>query len=170
MVIVGLMCFLTKYTSKNFISDILNDQIHYSTSEKVDESNENIKFYVYDKPVRIDNKIKINRDNKSAQIPVLAMCEAMGAKVIWFGNKVVFIIFEDETYILNIKKETLKKLGSNLDLIAYPPGGVEYVRFYEFVDQEILVDDLSLTRFVRVRNSFIKIDFDSNIIYIDKSD
>ena len=129
----------------------------------------NAVFFVYDKYVD-ETKININYDNKSVRIPLIAMCDAMGAKITWIGDAFVFIKFEETTYILNNKNESLKEIGSDIDLILYPPGGYECVRFYNSNDKEVFIDDVSLTRFVRSRGAFIKVDFESGVVSIIEED
>lgn len=160
--VLGFMLFFIAFACCSYIQNV-----NKFPSENKNTNNET-KLYVYGKLVQTSYEVDILHEKTSAHIPFLTVCEAMGAKCVWFGKTNILINFDTDFYILNLKKQTLFEIGNNFNIISYPPGGKEEVRYCVVNKNEIILDNISLSHFMYLRNTIIEINYETSTININK--
>lgn len=73
------------------------------------DMNNDFKLIINDCDISFGNYISINFQEKYAKLPLIAITKALGCDVKWYNKNKVIIVFEDNIYILNPIKKTLKK-------------------------------------------------------------
>lgn len=117
--------------------------------------------WLVDDPNYIPNR---GRPQYRAALPVVAIMEALGARVQWNGNTTATITYNGEKYFLDIAKSSLK-IGTD-ELLIGAPGGKAIIQD-RVLDREIIVDEIMLLRFFQINGiNHIRIDEEKMIINI----
>lgn len=91
------------------------------------------------KDITSEKPASINYEKQYAQLPLLAILEALGGETEWVDEEKVTIVFHDTTYVLNPAQNTLQKEGDSFNIIAIPPG-TRYGGYYEICDKGFMID------------------------------
>lgn len=118
------------------------------------------------KDITSENIASINYEKQYAQLPLLAILEALGGKTEWVDEEKVTIVFHDTTYILNPTQNTLQKEGDSFNIIAIPPG-TRHGGYYEICGEEFMIDSNCLDHFLYLLGARIAIDYDRALVTID---
>lgn len=124
--------------------------------------------------VLVDNQkissvgVRINNEKKYAELPVVRICEELGAQIKW-DDECAFITFGKETYELDIVNFTLYKEGSNVDLLTPPVGGAIWT-YYRSDDNELFVDSITLSYFFYKIGVMAIVDAETNTVNINRKD
>ncbi len=115
--------------------------------------------------------VRINHKERYAEIPLLSVLESLGANISVSKDGTKIIKYQDWKFVLDQKNFSLLPLSEKKyhNLIGELVGGPTY-EYYKITDGEFIVDTASIKPFLHKLNLRIKIDYDSNIVYVDYRD
>ena len=91
--------------------------------------------------------------------------KTLGAKVEWNGDKTsIQIECNNKEYILNTTNHTLIERGNN-NLIIAPIAGGQTI--FKIIGNELVIDDNSMSQYVKLMGAKINIDYEKSIINIE---
>ena len=131
-------------------------------TEKIDEPP---KLIVNGKNV-FSESLRINREKKYAELPIVKICEELGAEIKW-NNNIAIISFDKDVYILNIDEFTLQQFGMNNNLLERPVGGMTWPYFKSY-ENELVVDSSTLLSFFYKIGVYANVDAESNTVSVVK--
>lgn len=134
--------------------------------ERVSDTDNDVTFIVNGKDISSENFVSINYEEQYAELPLIAITEALGGEVEWVSNKKVFILFNGTNYILNPTKKTLKQKRDSFNMIALPPGA-QHGACYQIGDEEFIIDSDCLRYFLRLLGAKITIHYETASVIID---
>lgn len=115
-----------------------------------------------------DTPILINAEEQYAELPLIAISEALGGKTKWINQNKVTIIFNDAKYVLNPTQNTLTKAGDSFNIIAIAPGA-NHGGKYRICGEEFFVDSDTLSWFMHLLDAEITIDYARSIVSIQSN-
>lgn len=162
-ILLIVMCIFTSFCDQNTSSTINNSLM---SSKDVQNMNNNFTLIVDGRDISLHTSLSINYEKQYAELPLLAISEALGGEVKWVNEKKVKIVFNDTQYILNPTQKTLKKEKDSFNIINVPPG-TNHGGYYQICDKEFIVDSDSLCYFVNLLGAKITIEYDTAVVTID---
>lgn len=105
---------------------------------------------------------KYNGYTNEEQLPLLAIAEALGLEVEWKSNEIIYIKSDDKKMILDITEQTLIEENGGYNLL----GSFGSESYFEVVDNEVIVDFISIRGMLRTVGAEIGIDRDHGIFYV----
>lgn len=125
----------------------------------------NEKLFVNNKSISSAG-VRINNKKEYAELPIVRICEALGAQVEWYGKR-AYISFGEETYELDIDKFTLYESDSNFNLLTPPVGGQLWT-YYRADENELFVDTITLGYFFYKIGVLSTVDTETNTVVINQ--
>lgn len=160
--LIIILCFVI--SACNNCQTTLNNDSSSNFKDNQDMNND-FKLIINDCDISLGNYISINFQEKYAKLPLIAITEALGCDVKWYNKNKVTIAFDDNIYILNPIKKTLKKKGDTFNIIALPPG-TNHNGYYQIDKNEFIIDSDSIRYFINLLGAKITINYDAGIINI----
>lgn len=160
-IILMIACVLLSSCSKNSSAADASE-----SSGDAQDRNGHAALIVNGKDITSEKLASINYEKQYAQLPLLAILEALGGETEWVDEEKVTIAFHGTTYVLNPAQNTLQKEGDSFNIIAVPPG-TRHGGYYEICDEEFLIDSNCLDHFLYLLGARIAIDYDRALVTID---
>lgn len=114
-----------------------------------------------------DCYVNINFEQHYAELPLIRVLKKMVASIVWQNHSDAVISINDNEYLLNIDKCTLKKQGLEVNYLAVPPGS-NHGMICKMVSEEFICDTDTLLYFLVYEiGAKMNIDYLNAIIYID---
>ena len=158
-------CSIKEHNHSINNTDTESDHSINDTDTETDHSKENdtlrnnCKLIVNGKDISDKNYVRIDLQNREAELPLTAILKEFGAEINWKDSKTVEITYEEENLILG---EGFEDLG-----LPIPPGTTNAVR--KIIDNELIVDSTSAQDiFFYVFGAKINTDYDALIVYVEK--
>ena len=117
-----------------------------------------------------DSYVYIREDGRTAMVPILTVLESLGIEMTWENENDVHIEHDGKVYIFELDRGVLYEKDERICLFMAPPGEDRYRMYYELVNGEYLVDDLSLTYFTHELDINIWVYADEPAVYVVKSE
>ncbi len=139
---------------------------------ELDEKNGSL--FVNDIDLTEKSYVYVDSDKKYAKLPLLDICEALGADISKNGDN-FNIVFTDEAYELVPSQNRLSIVNQRSNYIQDPDPiinpyaeNIEDKRpvYYQQTEDDFLVDSLAIERFLFLRNAELQIDYDEKTVKI----
>lgn len=132
-----------------------------------EEMQNNCRLLLNNIEIGSDCYVNINFEQHYAELPLIRVLKKMGASIVWQNDSVVVIGINDNEYLLNIDKCTLKKQGLEANYLTVAPGS-DHGMICKMVSEEFICDTDTLLYFLVYEiGAKINIDYLNAIIYID---
>ena len=126
----------------------------------------NLCLSVNGKTLKKDDCVVIHKDERFAEIPLIAVLKELGATVVWKNQYVAQITYNDTNYTLCTNENSLIEDGSKKGNLIAPPPGTPHKPVFKVTDNDFVVDTHSLGRFFKLIGVEISIDYENNTIDI----
>lgn len=125
----------------------------------------NVKLFVKGNNIASDNYVNFHTDANTCyfELPLTAIIKELGASVGWENKTTATIRFDGKEYILNTEKCSLIAKGGTINILSTPPGGT---RHYKTVDEELIIDNITIRGFINMMGFNIKADYDKMVVEI----
>ena len=113
----------------------------------------------------VDTEVTIY--SEYVDLPLIKIFNCLGYNVQWIDDDVMYIITDEEKYILELKdKASLKKDGDNFNLISPVPGSTSF--HSEIVENEVILDSdtVNCILFFMGKSMCIDVDYDNAVVYM----
>lgn len=156
-------------------SDLLEHYMYLRNYElKVDPDNKtislnkkvasNVELFVENQSISSVG-VRINNKKEYAELPIVRICEVLGAQVEWDG-RIADISLGEKIYELDIDNFTLYESGSNFNLLTPPVGGQLWT-YYRAGENELYVDTITLGYFFYKIGVLATVDAETNIVNVN---
>ena len=163
LLFISILVMLFLFVSCNQSKNDNNDNNDNNDSDV--EVNSNCALLVNGQDISKENYVYIDKDERTAYIPLLAILKALGAQIDIQADEVT-IIYHGTTYILDFETYYLtEKGGASLSLVAPPPGATTC--YYERLGDEFIIDTLSATYFLKIIGTTMTINYDTCVIEVN---
>ncbi len=131
------------------------------------------KLVVNDKDITKSSYASYGMTRELVEIPLVAVCEGLGADIIYVSDSIVEIGFDQipftsyyrEKYILDLNEKTLVVEGYNVNFLNPVPGGRMSCRVH---DGDVVLDRLTISVLLEGmgHDLIFEYDFNNKVIYI----
>lgn len=127
----------------------------------------NCKLFVRGVEIAAGHHVALNFEQRYAELPLIAIVKALGAKVEWKNETTATITFDDEEYVLNTAENSLIKAGRTANILIVAPGAT-HGSYFQVIEGEFVADsDSMLYLLTYLMGAKIRIDYDTLIVNID---
>ncbi len=107
----------------------------------------------------------VNLHENYADIPILAICEALGVSVTRIDSTNVILSYNDINYKLDMKECLLTQEGETINILSLPPGGTQ--RHFQIKNNDLIVDSITSRSFINLLGAKLSIDYDEAIVFVN---
>lgn len=122
--------------------------------------NNECKLIVNGKEVEHKGYAKINIEKKYAELPLITVLEAFGAKINWKTSCNAQIFLKDKIYLLDTQNNILSLSEESSNNLMFPAPGTNHTSVFKLVENDYIVDSSSLILFMRSIEAKITIDYE----------
>lgn len=116
--------------------------------------------------IKKNDCVMIHKDERFAEIPLIAVLKELGATVVWKNQFVAQITYNDINYTLSTNENSLIEDGSKKGNLIAPPPGTPHKPVFKVIDNDFVVDTHSLGRFFKLIGVEILIDYENALVDI----
>jgi hypothetical protein len=167
-----------RITTEDVQSEVSNDhsgnsQAEINTEGSQTEESENemkyeCKLIVNGKDITEDNYVKLHKEQRYAELPLVAIMQALGADVDWKTEEIAELTLYETKYVLDIRNNSLVvEDGGNdfkYNIITPPPGSSVQ---YKTMERELIIEHIVIRDLLDMLSMTMTLNYQDMSIIID---